>query len=148
MSDDDDTQIIPTMSPLPVGTKVNYFGSIDYAHGEYVVTRIHGETELRASGRSSSNYFIDGVGYELTPPGMTPKFGNRDSMLFYVRRGSISPIPTMIKVTAPTVSVKKGDQIRIIPERGPERVMEVAHVEHHIITLSDIEQIWEADSGV
>lgn len=36
-----------------------------------------------------------------------------------------------------SVSVTKGDTIRIIPERGPERLMAVAHVEHHVITLSD-----------
>ena len=36
------------------------------------------------------------------------------------------------------VTVTKGDVIRIVPESGPERVMLVAHVEHHIITLADI----------
>ena len=35
------------------------------------------------------------------------------------------------------VTVTKGDTIRIIPEKGPERVMVVSHVEHHVITLSD-----------
>jgi hypothetical protein len=35
-------------------------------------------------------------------------------------------------------TITKGDVIRIIPEAGPERVMTVAHVEHHIITLADI----------
>jgi hypothetical protein len=39
---------------------------------------------------------------------------------------------------SPPVTVTKGDTIRIIPERGPERVMLVAHVEHHIITLADL----------
>lgn len=36
-----------------------------------------------------------------------------------------------------TAAVSKGDLIRIIPEKGPERVMVVAHVEHHVITLAD-----------
>lgn len=36
------------------------------------------------------------------------------------------------------VSVAKGDVIRVVPERGPERLMLVAHVEQHIITLSDL----------
>ena len=34
-------------------------------------------------------------------------------------------------------AVAKGDTIRIIPEHGADRVMVVAHVEHHIITLID-----------
>ena len=34
-------------------------------------------------------------------------------------------------------TVTKGDTIRIIPDKGPERVMVVSHVEHHVITLSD-----------
>ena len=34
-------------------------------------------------------------------------------------------------------TVTKGDTIRIIPDKGPERVMLVSHVEHHVITLSD-----------
>lgn len=41
---------------------------------------------------------------------------------------------------APTpAAVAKGDVIRIIPEAGPERVMLVSHVEHHIITLADLD---------
>ena len=35
------------------------------------------------------------------------------------------------------VTVTRGDAIRIIPGKGPERVMVVSHVEHHVITLSD-----------
>jgi hypothetical protein len=35
------------------------------------------------------------------------------------------------------ITVRKGDVIRIVPERGPERVMIVSHVEHHVITLID-----------
>lgn len=34
------------------------------------------------------------------------------------------------------VSVTKGDVIRIVPDKGPERIMTVAHVEHHAITLA------------
>ena len=44
---------------------------------------------------------------------------------------------------APTpATVTKGDVIRIVPEKGPERVMLVSHVEHHIITLTDL-AAWE-----
>ena len=34
-------------------------------------------------------------------------------------------------------TITEGDVIRIVPEKGPERVMKVSHVEHHVITLSD-----------
>ena len=37
------------------------------------------------------------------------------------------------------ITVAKGDIIRIVPDRGPERVMLVTHVEHHIITLADLD---------
>jgi hypothetical protein len=40
---------------------------------------------------------------------------------------------------AAPVTVKAGDRIRIIPEAGPERVMAVMHVEHHIITLGALQ---------
>ena len=33
-------------------------------------------------------------------------------------------------------AIAKGGIIRIIPDLGPERVMRVSHVEHHIITLA------------
>ena len=101
------TEVMPTMSPLPVGTKVKYFGSHELYHGEYVITRIYKEDSLVASGRSVKDYFIDGVGYELAPPGVVPKFGNRDQMLYFVRRGSITPVPVMIKTVKDPVSVKK-----------------------------------------
>ncbi len=39
--------------------------------------------------------------------------------------------------TAPLPAVRRGTRIRIIPEAGPERVMVVMHVEHHIITMAD-----------
>lgn len=35
--------------------------------------------------------------------------------------------------------VAAGEIVRIIPKRGPERLMRVAHVEHHVITLSDLD---------
>jgi hypothetical protein len=47
-------------------------------------------------------------------------------------------------MTETSAAVTKGDVIRIIPERGPERVMVVAHVEHHVITLADLSATEEA----
>jgi hypothetical protein len=37
-------------------------------------------------------------------------------------------------------TVTKGDVIVIVPERGPRRRMLVAHVEHHLITLTDLDE--------
>jgi len=44
------------------------------------------------------------------------------------------------KAPAPEASavITKGDVIRIIPEKGPEWIMLVSHVEQHIITLADL----------
>lgn len=41
-------------------------------------------------------------------------------------------------MTETSAIVTKGDVIRIIPERGPERVMVVSHVERYAITLADL----------
>lgn len=38
---------------------------------------------------------------------------------------------------AAPVTVTRGGIIRIVPDKGPERLMRIAHVEQHIITLSD-----------
>ena len=47
-------------------------------------------------------------------------------------------IPPSCRACDAAPAVTKGDTIRIVPERGAERVMLVAHVEHHIITLTDL----------
>lgn len=36
------------------------------------------------------------------------------------------------------VTIRRGDVIIIVPDRGPERKMVVNHVEHHVITLVDL----------
>jgi hypothetical protein len=48
-------------------------------------------------------------------------------------------MPAFRRALGAETAVTKGDVIRIIPERGPERVMLVVHVEHHIITLADLD---------
>lgn len=35
------------------------------------------------------------------------------------------------------VTVTRGNRIRIVPEAGPERLMLVSHVEHHVIMLTE-----------
>lgn len=138
----DEIKIPGPLPPLPVGTHVNYYGSKRYYHGQYEITATVDAAGLAASGRSIDDYFLDHTGYELWPLGVPRKFGNSEQSLSYVRRGSIAPIE---KKLDPPVTVKKGDTIKLIPDSGPEYVMKVAHVEHHIITLCDV--IREADSG-
>lgn len=132
--------------PLPVGTKVIYHGSHPMYHGEYVITATVDRAGLEAVGRSIDHYFIDYTGYELWPIGVERTYRNREMGLYFVRRGSITVIPDdEEKKPEPFKTVKMGDVIKIIPESGPERVMEVAHVEHLIITLRDI--VLEANHG-
>lgn len=45
-----------------------------------------------------------------------------------------------------SATVTKGDAIRIVPEKGPERVMLVAHVEHYVITLADLPENGEGNA--
>ena len=40
--------------------------------------------------------------------------------------------------TAAGLTVAKNDVIGIVPDAGPRRTMLVSHVEHHIITLTDL----------
>jgi hypothetical protein len=54
---------------------------------------------------------------------------------FGVRPGEDSP--SLLLERSP-VTVTKGDTIHIVPERGPERLMHVVHVEQHIITMNDL----------
>lgn len=40
---------------------------------------------------------------------------------------------------AADLTIARNDVIRIVPESGPEQTMLVSHVEHHIITLADLD---------
>lgn len=92
--------------PIPVGTIVNYHGSIGSYHGVYEVTEHHTMTELKTirpdiayrKGNEVDSYlaekFTDGVSYDLWPVGVEKKYGNRGQALYGARRGSISlPVP-------------------------------------------------------
>lgn len=46
------------MTPVPVGTRVRYHGSLDYLHGEYVVT-------AHTEPRSHPSAYVDGTAYTL-----------------------------------------------------------------------------------
>lgn len=54
---------------------------------------------------------------------------------FGARPGENSP--SLLPERSP-VTVTKGDSIHIVPERGPERLVHVVHVEQHIITMNDL----------
>lgn len=60
--------------------------------------------------------------------------------MFYPAAGQrvLDAIKDLAAEAAP-VTITKGDVIRIVPELGPERLMVVSHMEHHIITLTDPE---------
>lgn len=74
------------MEPYPVGTIVDYHGSLDYMHGLYEIERIG----TPRPGREAD--YEDGAGYVLWPVGVPKKFGNREESLYFVRRQSITPV--------------------------------------------------------
>lgn len=85
--DVDETLQIPL--PIPVGTLVEYHGSVEYAHGEYVVVR-HDEP-FYASPREE---YEDTVAYALALPDDTTE----EVQYCNVRRKSLSvlQLPTRI----------------------------------------------------
>jgi len=86
------------MIPIPVGTLVEYKGSL--AHGTYVVTGHQGPVAdlfsprehevMQEQGFSLADAYPDGVAYEIWPEGMPRTFGNRMYMVSRVRRGSLT----------------------------------------------------------
>lgn len=91
------------LAPIPVGTMVNYHGSISDYHGVYEVTEHHTMTELKTirpdivyrKGNEVDSYlaekFADGVSYDLWPVGVSKKYDNRKYALYGARRESITP---------------------------------------------------------
>ena|ERR1017187_1253195 len=92
-----------TITPIPVGTVVDYHGS--FTPGRYVITR-HNMPGTAGSTLDSDGLipvstlnatelataYPDGVAYEIWPEGMLQKFGNRMYMCHQVRRQSITPV--------------------------------------------------------
>lgn len=83
-----------TSDRLPIGTKVRYHGSIDYMHGEYVITGYGADYLMEAQrtklGDDFERYYPDGVAYTLMPEGVEYNYRNRDEALYAVRPASIS----------------------------------------------------------
>jgi hypothetical protein len=73
---------------IATGTRVRYHGSAA-PHGDYV---IRGYSDLSARAdlppEAIETGYPGGVAYELWPPGVSVKFGNRDQAIYFVRRAS------------------------------------------------------------
>lgn len=54
-----------------------------------------------------------------------------------MKRGIVRVLQALASETPATI--RKGDVIHIIPEKGPRRLMRVGHVEHHMILLADLD---------
>lgn len=77
---------------VPVGTRVRYHGSAG-PHGEYIIQG-HNDPAGRADlpPEAIAEGYPDGISYELWPPGVPVKFGNRDQAIYFVRRASFDVI--------------------------------------------------------
>jgi hypothetical protein len=80
--------------PIPVGTVVGYHGS--HRHGRYVITALEA---VRPGVPDPEINYPDGVAYTIWPEGMLQKFGNRDHMIFQVRRTSLTESPLTLEET-------------------------------------------------
>lgn len=84
------------MEPYAIGTKVRYHGSLAYMRGEYEITEYGAQgspdAQLYYNQDELNEYYPDGVSYHLWPVGVPHKFCERDKALYYVRRGSITPV--------------------------------------------------------
>jgi hypothetical protein len=79
--------------PVPVGTVVDYFGSLD--HGRYEITgHMEPVNVPNVPEDELPKYFPDGVAYELWPEGVERRFGNRNRAAYNVRRTSFRKVNT------------------------------------------------------
>jgi hypothetical protein len=137
--------------PLPVGTKVKYQGSVIYAHGLYTIVEVVDKDGLAAAGRSTDNYFIDHVGYELVPVGMERSYRNREFILHFVRRGSFTVVTDDDTEEIPVITKDVIDEFRdwflddpdFLHSVGTENIAKFAA----IFDLAEKSVIREADSA-
>lgn len=76
------------MEPLAVESRVRYHGSIERAHGEFVICAVAEEF----LGPDETDRSTDGARYGMYAPGS--KFGDHYGSLWRVRRQSITPVET------------------------------------------------------
>lgn len=138
------------ISPLPIGTKVDYHGSQIGYHGIYGIYGVYDAATLEQSGRDIEHYAIDRVGYALFPWGLEQDWRNRERALHYVRRESFTVIdpnePETVELTTPSVV----DTLRTFLDE-PEFIYVVgsANIPHFeaVFDLAEQSLIREAESG-
>jgi hypothetical protein len=75
------------MTPIPVGTVVEYHGS--HGHGRYVITD---HDKPRPGVPDPEVNYPDGVAYVIWPEGMEIAFRNREHSVVQVRRQSLTEL--------------------------------------------------------
>jgi hypothetical protein len=83
------TDYTPGDDPVPVGTVVDYFGSL--AHGLYEITEHRSAEEYPKHLSVDADLFVpypDGIGYRLWPLDMPKKMGNEPYSVNFARRTS------------------------------------------------------------
>jgi hypothetical protein len=82
---------MPRVEKVPVGTKVQYHGSLAYMHGEYEVT---GYTDVLLRSRLDpdelDDHYPGGVAYDLWPSGVPREPQYNEDSLTNVRRKSFT----------------------------------------------------------
>lgn len=89
------------MEPYPIGTRVEYHGSLKHKHGVYEITEHWGLDQLKHMRPDIRGHYTDEqiaakypdyTAYVMWEVGAVRKFGNRDKQLHAVRRESITPV--------------------------------------------------------
>lgn len=81
------------MDKLPIGTLVDYHGSVTYMHGQYEVEDYSDMEFQRAQlGDKFKQYYPDGFAYHLWPVGVPKQFRNRYCALYFVRPESVTVV--------------------------------------------------------
>ena len=82
------------MDKLPIGTIVDYHGSLTYMHGQY---EVDGYSDLSSKRSRYGDGLVDehyshGFAYNLWPRGVPKKFGNRDQAIYFARPESVTVV--------------------------------------------------------
>lgn len=82
------------MNKLPIGTIVDYHGSLTYMHGQYEVEGYSDLDQKRAwYGADEVNaHYPHGFAYNLWSVGVPKKFGFRDQSILDVRPESVTVV--------------------------------------------------------
>jgi hypothetical protein len=76
---------------LPLGTLVEYTGS--HRNGRYVIRAYSDLSERKdLPPEAVAEGYPDGIAYDLWPPGVPVKFGNRDQAVYFVRPANVTAV--------------------------------------------------------